>query len=157
MLLVLDGRLCRNDARSLEQDVTRLLDGVQAEVALCDIGHLVGSDLAALDAVVRLQLTGRRLGVRIAFQRTPAPLLRLVRFLALIDVLPIDTEPPSGSQAIRKPEQWKQPVRIQERVDGHDLAVDDVQRVQAPRLPGPGLGTGAVLAKGRRAVRDSRQ
>jgi hypothetical protein len=65
-----------------------------------------GTDIAAVDALARLALAARRLGLALRVANAPAELLELLAFAGLSETL--------GVQAVREPEQREQPVGVEE-------------------------------------------
>jgi S-adenosylmethionine/arginine decarboxylase-like enzyme len=75
-------------ARSvLCMQVRRLLQRVDVDVVTCDVAG-VPANLAALDALARLQLTARRLGGHIRLRGATPDVSRLIDFAGCDDVLP---------------------------------------------------------------------
>jgi ABC-type transporter Mla MlaB component len=101
------------------------------EVFVCDVGALVEPDVAAVDALARLQLAARRSGCRIALQGMAPALGDLLELMGLTEVLPWHGSPggSSGASALeprRQPEQREQPLGVEEEADARDRAVTDL-------------------------------
>ena len=67
------------------------------------------TDIAAVDALARLALAAKRLGLELRIADAPVALLELVAFAGLADAL--------GVEPGRQPEQGEQPLRVEE--EGH--------------------------------------
>jgi ABC-type transporter Mla MlaB component len=86
----IEGPIAREDLPGLSDRVCKLLEGSDAEVAVCDVSG-VGVDAVTVDALARLQLAARRHGCRIRLCGSASrELLALVAFMGLTDVLPCD-------------------------------------------------------------------
>jgi hypothetical protein len=77
----------------------------RASTIVCDVGALA-ADAVAVDALARLQLTARRLGLEIRLRDASIELQELLAFVGLRDVLRVE----AGGQA----EQREQRVGIEE-------------------------------------------
>jgi ABC-type transporter Mla MlaB component len=89
------GPIARDDLPGLCTRVRALLDGSDADVALCDVAG-VDADAVTVDALARLQLAARRYGCRVHLLNACDELVALVEFMGLTDVLP------SGDGATRR-------------------------------------------------------
>jgi hypothetical protein len=93
----------------------------------CDVSALTDADELALEALVRLQLTARRLGRTVRLRNASAQLVDLLALVGLTDVLPVvgdaaDTAGvDSGVEVNRQVEQRKE-VGVDEVVDRGDAA-----------------------------------
>lgn len=86
---------------------------------VCDVGALDRPDLVAVEALLRLQLTSRRLGRKLRIRHTPPGLRDLLALAGLCDVLP----PCSGELPVEpggKPEQREPSGRVEEERDPGD-------------------------------------
>jgi len=83
------GRITRVDVPVLCERLRVLVDGSELDVVACDVGAL-GADLAALEALARLQLTARQLGCRVRLRHASRELEALLAFCGLGAVLPSD-------------------------------------------------------------------
>jgi hypothetical protein len=90
-----------------------------AVVVPCDVSRLTDPDMAALDALARLQLTARRLGATIRLHHASAALVDLIACAGLADVLVIDE---SGVEMDRQIEQ-REEVGVDEEVHRGDGTV----------------------------------
>ena len=77
----------------------------RASTIVCDVGALA-ADAVAVDALARLQLTARRLGLEIRLRDASIELQELLAFVGLRDVLRVE----AGGQA----EQREQRVGVEE-------------------------------------------
>ncbi|MEV6650489.1 STAS domain-containing protein [Streptomyces sp. NPDC051219] len=82
---------------------------VPARVVDCDVGALTAPDLAAVDALARLQLTARRTGGRIRLLR---PSGRLRALLGLVGL---------GVEVLGETEEREPPLGVQEGIEPDDL------------------------------------
>lgn len=92
----------------------------------CDVSSLTDADELALEALVRLQLTARRLGRTIRLRNASAQLVDLLALVGLTDVLQVPTDAAdaegSGVEVNGQVEQRKK-VRVDEVVDRGDAAL----------------------------------
>ena len=86
-------------------------------VIVCDVSQIVDPDGPALEALARLQLTARRLGVTIQLQNACPVLVDMIALAGLTDVLVVAD---SGVEVDRQVEE-----REQARVDEEVLRSDD--------------------------------
>jgi len=98
---------------------------------VCDVGALVEPDVAAVEALARLQLAARRSGCRITLYDVPPQLGGLLELMGLRDIFPPGA---STGQAWRKPEQREQPLGVEEEADAGDRPVPDLEDLQGPRI-----------------------
>jgi anti-anti-sigma regulatory factor len=84
----------------------------------CDVSTLTDADELALEALVRLQLTARRLGRSVRLCNASTQLVDLLALVGLTDVLPVDSGVEVDGQ-VEEPEE----VRVDEVVDRGDAAV----------------------------------
>lgn len=80
--LVLEGPMAAADAAALCERLA-LLDRRGADLVICDLGSLSKADLGTIDALLRLQLTSRRLGCRMGVRNAPAGLRELLTLAGL--------------------------------------------------------------------------
>jgi hypothetical protein len=85
------------DVAALCEDVRVALDRSRAELVLCDLGGLTDADLGTIDALARLQLTGRRLGCQVGVRNAPPGLRELLLLVGLGRVVRLWVE--AGGQA----------------------------------------------------------
>ena len=81
------GPIARSDLPGLCDRVCALFEQDRPEVAYCDVRG-VEPDAVTVDALARLQLAARRRGCQVRLRNASAPLLELVAFMGLTDVLP---------------------------------------------------------------------
>lgn len=86
-------------------------------VVECDVAGLA-PDAVSVDTLARLQLEAGRHGCRVRLRNVPAELGRLLSFLGLGDAVGLGLG--GGLEAQRQPEEGKEPLRVEERVDRGD-------------------------------------
>jgi STAS domain len=59
---------------------------------VCDVGAIVDPDAATVDALARFQLVARRAGRQVRLAHASPELLRLLAFMGLERVLPVELE-----------------------------------------------------------------
>ncbi|MFD7899305.1 STAS domain-containing protein [Streptomyces sp. NPDC059743] len=84
IVLVIAGRLTSADVPRLCEELTARLYGTGAAEAICDVGGLGPPDLAAVDALARLQLTARRHGCRVRLRGAGRELRLLLDLVGLL-------------------------------------------------------------------------
>jgi hypothetical protein len=119
---------------------------------VCDVGALVEPDVAAVEALARLQLAARRSGCRIRLYDVPPQLGGLLELMGLGDIFPPGA---STTEAWRKPEQGEQSLGVEEEADPGDRPVPDLEDLQGPRIE-RSLGSRLVLAERGGTVRFDR-
>jgi ABC-type transporter Mla MlaB component len=120
-VLVIGAPIADADVAGLCARVRRLAAESEARIIVCDVRGLVRPDALTVHALARLQLTARRLGRRVRLLHAPPELRDLLRFVGLDEALP-----PAGDLRVepgRQPEQRKQPLGVEERVQPRDPAV----------------------------------
>ena len=84
------GRLTPDDVPRLCEELSERLDRADAgegvTEVICDAGGLTHPNLAAVNALARLQLTARRLGCRLRLENAPPELRSLLDLLGLGEV-----------------------------------------------------------------------
>jgi anti-anti-sigma regulatory factor len=80
---------------------------------VCDVRSVV-PDGAALDALARLQLNARRLGLELLLRNASSELQELIAFAGLDEVLRVELE--------REPEEREERVRVEEERELDDFA-----------------------------------
>jgi ABC-type transporter Mla MlaB component len=118
IVVVLGGVLDRADLPRLSDQLHASLQHSDAKLVVCDVGGLVDPDAVAVDAVVRLQLTARRLGRAIRLRRASLELQELLAFLGLEDVVPLGA--PSLLEPRRQAEEREQARGVEEERDPAD-------------------------------------
>ena len=104
----------RDDLPVLCERVRALLEGSDADAAVCDVGGLA-ADAAAIDALARTHLLARRLGRELRLRRASNELRELLDFAGLAGVLRLE---PVG-----QPEQREQCLGVEEERELDDPAV----------------------------------
>jgi ABC-type transporter Mla MlaB component len=87
LLLVFGGPITPEDVPPLCERVCTLLRASDAELIVCDVAQVVEPDVAAVDALARLQVAARRLGRRVRVRNASPEFRRLLAFMGLADVL----------------------------------------------------------------------
>jgi hypothetical protein len=106
IVMIIDGPTAPADIGGLCERLRRQVEARPADLILCDVGPLVDPDLAAIDALARLQLTARRLGCRIRLRGACGHLRELLGLSGLDDVVPLSEglrPEPSGQAEEREP------------------------------------------------------
>jgi hypothetical protein len=80
--------MARADVPWLCERVRLLLEGASLGV-VCDVGALGDPDAVTIDALVRLQLTARRLGLEVRLRHACDELTGLLSWMGLTDVMPL--------------------------------------------------------------------
>ena len=112
----------------------------------CDVAGLVHPDLHTVEALARLQLGLRRVGLQMELRHAGAELRGLIDLVGLAEALPLRAEPWGEA------EQQEQAGGVQEEGDPAQPVAGDIQDLDRPRLEDP-AGSGLVLAEGRLTVR----
>jgi ABC-type transporter Mla MlaB component len=123
IVLALSGVVARQEIAAMcERLRSRLAAGDAASgVVICDVGRLTRTDVVAVEALARLQLTARRLGCHIQLRHATTELRALITLMGLARVLPL--EPLPLVQPERQPEEREQPRGVEEEGDAADPAV----------------------------------
>jgi ABC-type transporter Mla MlaB component len=77
------GPIARADIPRLCDALGRLLESSSVDVVVFDLSRVVRPDAATVDALARLQLTARRLGLGVRLRKTSAELRELIAFMGL--------------------------------------------------------------------------
>jgi ABC-type transporter Mla MlaB component len=102
------------EVAALCEGVRLAMDRSRADLVLCDLGRLTDADLGTVDALARLQLTGRRLGCRVDVRNAPPGLRELLLLVGLGQVVRLWVE------AGRQPEEREEALGVQEERDPAD-------------------------------------
>ena len=94
VLLLIGGRIQRDDAARLGDLVRDLLESAGASLAICDVGMVDPPEAAAVDLLCRIRMITRRMGVRLEIRAASTELADLLFLMGLCDVVPV--VPPSG-------------------------------------------------------------
>ena len=130
-VLVLSGPITRDAISAMCERARRLLEGCDAGPVSCDVGALAEPDAITIDALARLQLTARRLGVRVELRGTCEELEDLLRLTGLLEVLTGGgAMVASAVEAWGEPELREQAFRVEEEADPVDPTVGDLQDLQ---------------------------
>jgi ABC-type transporter Mla MlaB component len=108
----------RADIRELCNRVRALLEGSDADMVVCDVRALVDPDVAAVDALARLQLAARRMGGRVQLLHAPSELQDLLALTGLRDVVPLLVGLPAEARG--QAEQGEHALGIEEERDPAD-------------------------------------
>jgi ABC-type transporter Mla MlaB component len=115
-LLVITGRITPADVPALCHRVRTMLRAGD-QVVVCDVRGLVVADLAAVDALARLQLAAHTLGGRMRLLHASAELQELLALVGLTGALSCGG---LGGGPLRQAEQREQAGGVQERVHRDD-------------------------------------
>ncbi len=94
VLLLIGGRIQRNDAARLGDLVRDLLERAGASLAICDVGMVDPPEAAVVDLLCRIRMITRRMGVRLEIRAASTELAELLFLMGLCGVVPV--VPPSG-------------------------------------------------------------
>jgi hypothetical protein len=122
MVLVIDPAIARPGIPVLCARLTDLpaLRRAKVGVVICEVCGVAEPGLVVVEALARLRLAARRLGYDLRV-RGPHPRLRQLLVLTGLDgIVPI--EDGSASEPHGQPEQWEQPLDVQEVGDRRDAA-----------------------------------
>jgi hypothetical protein len=101
-------------------NVCSLLGSSDAELVLCDVRAVVDPDVAAADALARLQLATRRLGRRMLVRNASADFTDLLVLMGLGEVLPLGG---LRLEVGRQPEEREERLGVEEERELADPAV----------------------------------
>ncbi len=116
--LAIDGPIDRADIPDMCDRFRQMVELACPERIVCNVAALRAPDAAVVDALARLQLTARRLGLQMLLIETPSELEALLSLMGLRAVLPLSR--PSGVEPRREPEHREEDRRIQEKRDPGD-------------------------------------
>lgn len=119
-VLVLTGPVARADIPGICDRARTILVRTGADPLVCDVRGLEAPDDGTIEALARVQLTGRRLGRDVRFRGAGAALREALVLLGLRDVLDVGSL--SGVRTRRQAEQREQALGIQEEADPGDPA-----------------------------------
>jgi ABC-type transporter Mla MlaB component len=117
LVLRVRGRIDPGDVEGLVARLRQLLDAGDGPV-VCDVAGVRRPDVAAMDALARLQHAARIRGRSIRLRHARADLLELLGYCGLRAVVP--AERGSSFEAVGQPEEREQRGRVEERVDPAD-------------------------------------
>lgn len=119
-IVVIAGPIARAEIPGLCERVGASLEECYPGPVDCDVGAMA-PDAVTVEALARLQLSGRRMGRRVRFTRAPPELQGLLCLVGLDEVLPCG--PASGLEPRRQAEKREQAPGVQEERDPGDPAV----------------------------------
>ena len=119
--MTLRGVIAPSDISVLCRRVSTLLQRTHADLVVCDVAELVRPDLAAVDALARLQLTARREGAQIRLRHVDERLRELLKMAGLCDVVALGAELPLEARG--EPEEREQAGGVEEEGDSGDLTI----------------------------------
>ncbi|HYN37113.1 MAG TPA: STAS domain-containing protein [Actinomycetota bacterium] len=119
MVLALGGPIARSEVPRLCERVRGLLEGINAEMIICDVTAVVRPDLVTIDALARLLLTARRLGHRVWLRYPGAELQELLAFVGLSGALQVSAGLPVEPRG--QIEEWEKVRSVEEEADPDDL------------------------------------
>ena len=118
IVLLIGGPIARADGPALAESARALLAGSGTDTLVCDVGAVVRADLAAVDALARVQLAARRLGCRMLLQRASPELRELLAYAGLTEALPL--RPALRLEPQRQPEEREERLRVEEEREPGD-------------------------------------
>jgi ABC-type transporter Mla MlaB component len=116
--VVLTGPITRADFPALCTRASEVLEGMDRDPVVCDVGALADPDAVTVDALTRLQLTARRVGRRVQLRHACVELQDLLVFMGLDDVLPCVAA--SGGEPRGQAEEREQARGVEEEGDPGD-------------------------------------
>jgi ABC-type transporter Mla MlaB component len=81
----------------------------------CDVGLLTDADAVTIEALARLRLALHRRGLELRLRNASSELRELINFFGLDEVLRVEPG--------RKPEEWEEPLGVEEEGELGDPAV----------------------------------
>jgi len=109
------------DVPALVERVARREPARAQSAVVCDLRDLSDADLRTVDALARLALGVRRLGLAVRLSDPPPELRELLDLAGLHDVVPC--VPRSGVEVVREPEHREEARGVEEEGDPGDLPV----------------------------------
>ena len=123
----LGGRVAGRDASTLCESLRAILQTRRGPSrVVCDVRHLSPADVAAADALARLQLVARRSGTELRLLHARRELLELLDLMGLERCVPSCD---SGLELGRKAEEREQALGVEEEADPRDLAPLDFENL----------------------------
>jgi ABC-type transporter Mla MlaB component len=110
--------IARAEIPALSERARRLMEGVDADRLICDVGAITNPDAVTVDALARLQLTARRLGRHVRLEHASPQLRELLAFVGLSEVLPLSGQ--SGPQPRGQTEEREEGGGVEEEGDPAD-------------------------------------
>lgn len=147
------------DVGGLWRRVEELAPPADSLLIVCDVGALEDPDVAALEALARLQLRARRCGNEVRLRSATPQLRDLLGFTGFERCLPSYEKEP-GSEALRvelrrQAEEREEALGVQKERNAVYGPVLDVEHLYRPRLEAS-VRAWLVLAKGGHAVGNGR-
>ena len=90
ILIAIDGPIDRADIPSLCDRFRVLFAAAGSRQVICDVAALTAPDATAVDALARIQLMARRLGLEVCFSGASSGLVELISLAGLLGVLPLN-------------------------------------------------------------------
>jgi anti-anti-sigma factor len=125
VVLTIGDSVARAEIPALCERLRALLEGRACEAVVCDLATLVQADLAAVEALARLQLTARRLGCRVRLRNESGELAALLELTGLSEVLPLESDAPDVKRPLpreprRQAKEREEPSCVAEEGDSAD-------------------------------------
>jgi ABC-type transporter Mla MlaB component len=120
IVLVLSGPILRADVAGLCERVQTLLESSNADLAFCDVKGVADPDVVTVDALARVQLIARRLGLEIRVIHAHGELRDLLALTGLREVVPLCADLHVESR--RQVEKREEGGRVEEEGDPDDAA-----------------------------------
>ena len=117
-VFAIDGRIDRADIPAMCDRFREDLQRAGPDRVVCDVTALIAPDAAVVDALARLRLTARRLGLQMFLSDAPMELDVLLSLMGLRDVLRFDHA--SGVEPLGQPEHREERLGVQEERDSGD-------------------------------------
>jgi hypothetical protein len=115
-------------------------------LVVVDVSGYGRADLVLVDTLTRVRFVAGRLGARVAVCGASSDLARLLEFVGLLGVIPLEPDAP-GSQVPGEAEAREEP-GVEEVVDVGHPPVPELQHLDRPRLVPPDGAAGLVLGEG---------
>jgi hypothetical protein len=91
LVLLVGGPIDPSGVRSLCERARALMDDVEAELIVCDLGQS-GATAGTVDAIGRLKLLAANTGRRVRFVHASAEVGDLLDLIGLADVIPLEND-----------------------------------------------------------------
>jgi ABC-type transporter Mla MlaB component len=95
LVLTVEGPITAATIAELCGRLRAVLEGSDVSVLSCDVKSIAQADVAALDALARLQLTARRMGRSVRLRHVSNPLHDLLHLTGWSAIVPCCTDPPA--------------------------------------------------------------
>lgn len=157
-VLFLGTTIAPEDVGGLWRRVQELAPRAHPLLIVCDVGALENPDVAAVDALARLQLRARRCGNEIRLRSATPQLKDLLGFTGFERCLPSYEKPGSGILRVelrRQAEERKEALGVQKERDAVYRSILDVEHLYRPRQEAS-VRAWLVLAKGGHAIGNGR-